>query len=491
MSEINRRDFIHILAAGSAGLTFPNFQGVFAQSTSSNADWMSKLPSSLPLTALSLPGTHDSCAYSSNLGVLAKTQDWNLATQLEKGIRFLDIRCKLEGNKLNLYHGPAYLNMTFDEVLKDCTKFLHDHPKETIVMSLKNEAGSKTPPTSDFENAVSRYGSMLYPNSNKKYSDYWYKLQNSKMPNLGDIRQKIVLVKRFYRNSSIPGIEIPRGAWKDNGFSEFQLLPGHKGYIQDIYENVSVNDKFGSVRQLLNHAVFNGNFTSFYLNFCSASIGILHHPGLNPKKVANFVNPTLEKYFHNFMQFRANGITIMDFPTDTLINHIINLNLHRMTYSVDNALGQSGLLNQVVQIQPFNAIARWEVEDSGKKPGNSIQLWHTKKPTTKWKIYQNHDKLIKLHNQHANLYAGTHNSKSGNGTKCVLVNSQEESSNYYVLPLIALNPQVLSFFTSWGSLNHQCMPIERENGNTGNSTKIQIWNSGTNRTIWDVRRWSS
>ena len=62
------------------------------------------------------------------------------------------------------------------------------------------------------------------------------------------------------------------------------------------------------------------------------------------------------------------------------------------------------------------------------------------------------------------------------------------SSNFYILPL-KNNNSVLSFFTSWGSLADQCIPIERENGNTGNHTKIQIWNSGTDRTTWSVKQW--
>src|SRR5690606_14158510 len=67
------------------------------------ADWMGALPGDLRLDQLSIPGTHDTCAFYG--GPLIACQRMPLKQQLEAGIRFLDIRCKNGDDKLYIYHG--------------------------------------------------------------------------------------------------------------------------------------------------------------------------------------------------------------------------------------------------------------------------------------------------------------------------------------------------------------------------------------------------
>jgi hypothetical protein len=60
--------------------------------------WTSKLDPKIPLSLLSIPGTHDAATYSvSNIldaSFSSQTQSWNILAQLKVGIRFLDIRVK-------------------------------------------------------------------------------------------------------------------------------------------------------------------------------------------------------------------------------------------------------------------------------------------------------------------------------------------------------------------------------------------------------------
>jgi hypothetical protein len=55
-------------------------------------DWMRSLPDSTPLSAISIPGTHDSAALHG--GLAAQCQSWTIKDQLEAGIRFIDVRCR-------------------------------------------------------------------------------------------------------------------------------------------------------------------------------------------------------------------------------------------------------------------------------------------------------------------------------------------------------------------------------------------------------------
>ena len=58
-------------------------------------NWMRAVPDHINISELSIPGTHDSCARHNghSLG-FAKCQDLGLREQLDKGIRFIDIRVK-------------------------------------------------------------------------------------------------------------------------------------------------------------------------------------------------------------------------------------------------------------------------------------------------------------------------------------------------------------------------------------------------------------
>src|ERR1700745_3454281 len=76
-----------------------------------NPNWMSILPDGIPLSQLSIPGTHQSLSrHSGGITPLdaVKTQSMALRFQLESGIRVLDVRCAIVGNSFNIYHGDYY-----------------------------------------------------------------------------------------------------------------------------------------------------------------------------------------------------------------------------------------------------------------------------------------------------------------------------------------------------------------------------------------------
>ncbi|XP_060774104.1 PI-PLC X domain-containing protein 1-like isoform X3 [Neoarius graeffei] len=133
------------------------------------ADWMSQLPTqllSVPLWDLAIPGSHDTMTYcldqhspvlSSEPWILtvldhvvpcvmrpcikkwATTQELTISSQLDSGIRFLDLRIahKTEDPSQKFYfaHG-LYSLITVKEALTDVTHWLERHTKEVVIVAL-------------------------------------------------------------------------------------------------------------------------------------------------------------------------------------------------------------------------------------------------------------------------------------------------------------------------------------------------------------------
>lgn len=108
--------------------------------------WMSRVPDHLLLSALSVPGTHDSACRRGNvkpslvsLGgdfVYTQYKESDLTKQLNTGVRFLDYRVAENGQ---LRHGPAELYGNLFDELKTAVQFLQSHSSETICVSVKWE----------------------------------------------------------------------------------------------------------------------------------------------------------------------------------------------------------------------------------------------------------------------------------------------------------------------------------------------------------------
>jgi 1-phosphatidylinositol phosphodiesterase len=157
---------------------------------------MSTLPDTLPLSALSIPGTHNSHTYYRALPSV-RCQSVDIKTQLENGIRFLDIRAQPahahDPSKKDLYlvHGAFPISLTGPKylapILDTIYKFLTAHPSETILVSLKREGvGSST----DAHFARILQDHYLGPNAAK-----WH--TGTSIPYLGAVRGKCVLLRRY------------------------------------------------------------------------------------------------------------------------------------------------------------------------------------------------------------------------------------------------------------------------------------------------------
>ncbi|KAF2797602.1 1-phosphatidylinositol phosphodiesterase precursor [Melanomma pulvis-pyrius CBS 109.77] len=289
--------------------------------------WMSTIPSSLPLSALSIPGTHNSHTYYRALPSV-RCQYVGVKTQLENGIRFLDIRVQpshaTETSKKDLYlvHGAFPVSLTgtkyLEPVLQTCYDFLSDNPSETILVSLKREGvGNST--DEQLSQILERH--YIAPNAAK-----WH--TNPAIPYLGAVRGKLVLVRRYTLHSdALPSPSLsPRD--EDGGYGldattwPYNTTNALHGpfCIQDFCEVLHPSSISKKLQYSNEHLVRSAECTAFipgvntdvanplpagplYLNFCSGSN--FWNVGCWPDRIAKVVNRGLEEWIcmgHHLVQ---------------------------------------------------------------------------------------------------------------------------------------------------------------------------------------------
>ncbi|KAK7193456.1 hypothetical protein DPSP01_000019 [Paraphaeosphaeria sporulosa] len=284
------------------------------------ARWMQNLPDNLPLSAISIPGTHNSHTHYRALPSV-RCQVVEVKTQLENGIRFLDIRVQpasaTDTSKRDLYlvHGAFPISLTgakyLDPVLNACYAFLSANPSETILVSLKREGvGSAT----DAHLAAILEKHYFAPNASKWYVD-------EAIPYLGAARGKLVLVRRYKLTTSAspgpdtdtdtdeaaPGLGLDATAWPNNATHAL-----HGPFcIQDFCEIMHPSFIPHKLTHANAHLVRAASTTHFipgvntdatnpvppgplYLNFLSGSN--FFNRGTWPEKIARVVNRGVEEW---------------------------------------------------------------------------------------------------------------------------------------------------------------------------------------------------
>ncbi|KAF1833575.1 1-phosphatidylinositol phosphodiesterase precursor [Decorospora gaudefroyi] len=184
--------------------------------------WMAALPDTLPLSAISIPGTHNSHTHYRALPSV-RCQIHDITTQLENGIRFLDIRVQPAHatdttiKDLYLVHGAFPVSLTgskyLEPVLSTIYEFLATHPSETIILSLKREgAGNATD---------AHLSQILDEHYISPQSQTWY--TGTTIPYLGAARGKIVLLRRYHYHTTTTPSGLDATPWPHN--STHALFP--------------------------------------------------------------------------------------------------------------------------------------------------------------------------------------------------------------------------------------------------------------------------
>lgn len=160
--------------------------------------WMKYVDNNKFLDELSIPGTHDSgtCSVDNDTepqSSQAKCQQDYIPTQLLEGVRYFDIRLGKndENGDPGIDHGACYLLkkdgnfMHLSDVIGYFNTFLSENPTEALIMLVSRGNDEVTD-----ESLTTALGKVFDENPDLFYT-------SSRIPTLGEVRGKIVLLRRF------------------------------------------------------------------------------------------------------------------------------------------------------------------------------------------------------------------------------------------------------------------------------------------------------
>ena len=281
--------------------------------------WMAALPDTMKVCKVSIPGTHDSG--TAGVGILtrhyARTQNLSIADQWDAGIRFFDLRPKIEDGTLRIYHGPADCHLGFEEALLIIKSKLEQHPTEFCVV-MTNSAGGGLEGVD-----------MTMDLINTLFDIKMLAQFNAKMT-VADVRGRVLFIHRDYRTNGRdwPGTVV--FGWPGNGSSHHVRMMSSEDksavvWAQDFFTDGGkgnyLDTKWDKVASLV------GEFASapdgvWCINHLSGYTGSGISTNIN--RNARITNARLLEYLAGHKS--PIGIIPMDFPAQELIDAIIFLN---------------------------------------------------------------------------------------------------------------------------------------------------------------------
>ncbi|MCJ1364106.1 hypothetical protein MMC16_003215 [Acarospora aff. strigata] len=289
----------------------PQYSHLSLFSSANLSRWMAELRDETPLSALSIPGTHNSPTYHRALPSV-RCQAVSPRTQLDNGVRFFDIRVQpedpddLSKDGLLLVHSVFPVSLTGNKYLRDLVNdvfaFLDANPSETVIMSIKREGTG---------NATDAQLGRILRDHYAGDVNHWFTAP--RIPTLGEARHKIVLIRRFALEDGLKnewegaGWCIDAETWADN--TPNATCPSGDVCVQDFYEVMdteNIDKKLEFAEAHLERAAacvcaLPGLTTQsddapppkqpFYINFLSASN--FWKVGCWPEKIAGKLNPAV------------------------------------------------------------------------------------------------------------------------------------------------------------------------------------------------------
>jgi 1-phosphatidylinositol phosphodiesterase len=274
-----------------------------------DAAWMSRLEDSRGIWDIMIPGTHDSGALLEPLPGLAKTQELTIAEQLDAGVRFLDLRARIVDDQFWLYHGAIDQDQAFDDVFDTMYAFLDANPTEVIIASLKEETAPSNA-TKAFDTIFAEYVA--------KSPEHWD--LRTRLTHLGEVRGRIMLVRRF--SSTMSPLGIDASPWQDN--ATFRIDNGEtKLLVQDHYAVDNNDDKWSAIQSVL------GTYESLALRLDFTSGYHTNDMGLpNILAVSDDINARLDATLDpRDAGSIAPTILIMDHVTPERVKRVLEVNI--------------------------------------------------------------------------------------------------------------------------------------------------------------------
>ena len=287
-------------------------------------NWMKSIPDEKKITAINMPGTHDSACRFVDFGFISQTQTLSVTQQLEAGVRYFDFRFKLISETFLANHSICYcrkkkgfLNevLTCDDIVKECLDFLSENPTETILFQLK-EAESHT--GDEFYN-------VFYKKYIEKTPEKWF--TENRIPAMGEARGKIILLRAVSvdkqqftdENSGIDFTSYPYVGsfnvddWRRGELKKLDGTPYGAMLVQDSYKSER-KYKWQTVSGFLESSLSEDEF-----NICYTSCTRIFVPRINVK----YINKQILSY--NFKR-KYYGIIATDFIDADISEKIIMTN---------------------------------------------------------------------------------------------------------------------------------------------------------------------
>lgn len=295
------------------GVYLPQSSHLALYSSANLESWMSKHRNETPLSALSIPGTHNSPTHHKALPSV-RCQAVSVKDQLNNGVRFLDIRVQPESpddpskDGLILVHSAFPVSLTgtkyFRDLINTVFAFLNDNPTETIIISLKREGVGRST-----DQQLSKILKDHYANDPNR----WF--TENRIPILGETRSKVVLLRRFCLDDSLKGENGGAGwaidgeSWPDN-CADGTCSSGEIR-VQDFYEVAESENIEKKITYSTDHlqkaaqgvcslpgganaAAAEAAKQPFFINFLSASN--FWRANCWPDRIAAKVNPSITDF---------------------------------------------------------------------------------------------------------------------------------------------------------------------------------------------------
>lgn len=284
---------------------------------------LSALSGGIFLSEINLAGTHDSATAFCAFSRLAKCQTLTFEEQLRMGVRLLDIRLCRTGHRFYLVHGKANCyrdetkkeRLSFDEVFAVLKAFLQANPRETVVLSVKQDRGF----------GQKAFFKAFYNKYIRGQEHLWY-LEN-RVPRLSECCGKLVLMRRCkkresFENTDLCGLDF--SVWEDQA-SRTETAPltvtlsaDCEALVQDRYRLAPERKWMDCEKPFLEAA--HPSPHKMYLHYLSTCGG----NGV-PEENAVYVNAQFSEC--PLPKERACGWFFLDFPTETLCDKIMRSNL--------------------------------------------------------------------------------------------------------------------------------------------------------------------
>ena len=285
------------------------------------ANWMQDIDGNRLVCKMSIPGTHDAAANTGNVWV--KTQDWDIKTQLENGIRFLDIRLVHDKGVIKLCHGSNIFSTTFvKDVLHTTAEFLQEHPSETVLMTIKRDHDL------DHDHGVK----------------YWQALM--KVLNEDELAKKYMAgdFQGGYRMKDLRGkmLVISRDGWYTTQSGKVSSWPDNRNFTSSIVSNdgsstpLIVEDHYkasaaAKIKYVTNNLLEANKAFSETNSPYKWFITFTSYTGPNgiamPRITTTYVDPDINKMLKESDNFKCSGILLSNFPGWYNINQtVIKLN---------------------------------------------------------------------------------------------------------------------------------------------------------------------